>query len=130
MFTSAADQLKSRVGQFTPIVQRPPRIKAPQTAKGRARNGSGAGRGANQRPTQRPFIPRSSVRTAYTVLGVDPGAEPEVLKAAYQAKARLYHPDMNKDPRAVDRMKELNVAWEILKDPVKRHQYDRAMGLS
>lgn len=81
---------------------------------------------AGSRPSS---VPQPPVRTAYTVLGVTPDAEPELLKAAYQAKARLYHPDTSKHPRAGEMMKELNAAWAILKDPVKRREYDRGMGL-
>ena len=61
----------------------------------------------------------------YKILQVDPSADPEVLEAAYKRLARKYHPDMNKSPDATLRMQELNAAYGILRNPVKRTQYDR-----
>ena len=40
-------------------------------------------------------------------------------------KAKEYHPDVNKDPGAADKFKEINEAYEVLKDPNKRKQYDQ-----
>ncbi len=124
LFQSAAGELKTRVGQV-PIPQPPePRARRVQGGRGRPARGPRTPPARQPRPE-----PRKPVRTAYTVLGVDPGAELEVMAAAFRAKARLYHPDVTKDPRADERMKELNAAWAILKDPEKRQKYDRGMGL-
>ena len=62
----------------------------------------------------------------YTILQVDPCAEPEVIQAAYRRLAAKYHPDVDHSPKAVGRMKLLNAAYEVLSDPVKRREYDMA----
>ena len=61
----------------------------------------------------------------YEVLQVSPNAEPGVIIAAYRRLAQTYHPDVNPDPRAPERMRRLNRALEILSDPTKRAEYDR-----
>ena len=62
----------------------------------------------------------------YKILQIDPGAEQEVIEAAYRRLARKYHPDVNKSPDAIQRMQQINVAYEVLRDPAKRAEYDRA----
>jgi curved DNA-binding protein CbpA len=57
----------------------------------------------------------------YKKLQVDPGAEPEVIRAAYHALARKYHPDTGGDAQ---RMTELNVAWAVLGNHGLRSAYD------
>lgn len=59
----------------------------------------------------------------YKILQIDPSAEPEVVKAAYDRLARKYHPDLNKDAMSIRRMKDLNEAFEILNHPEKRNRY-------
>jgi molecular chaperone DnaJ len=61
----------------------------------------------------------------YELLGVDRGAEPDAIKKAYRRLARQYHPDVNPDPDAQERFKEISVAYEVLSDPQKRAAYDR-----
>ena len=61
----------------------------------------------------------------YAILQVHPAAEPEIVEAAYRRLARMYHPDVNKSPHAHAIMTRINRAYEILKDPPKRAQYDR-----
>ena len=67
------------------------------------------------------------LRDLYEILGVNKNATDDEIKKAYKTLARKYHPDLNKDDRegAEQKMKELNVAYEILKDPKKRAQYDQ-----
>jgi curved DNA-binding protein CbpA len=63
----------------------------------------------------------------YAVLGVNPGAEDIVIRAAYKALAQRYHPDRfqgSKD-EAHRRMSELTQAYEVLADPIRRPKYDR-----
>jgi curved DNA-binding protein CbpA len=68
--------------------------------------------------TDRPFDP-------YAMLQVARHAEPDVIQAAYRALARRIHPDHSDDPAAQVRMAELNRAWEVLGDPIRRAAYDR-----
>ena len=60
----------------------------------------------------------------YEVLQVSPGAEPEVIEAAYKRLATKYHPDRNLSPDAHTRMWQINQAYEILRDPTRRSEYD------
>jgi curved DNA-binding protein len=64
-------------------------------------------------------------RDYYEVLGVSRDASAEEIQAAYRRLARQYHPDVNKDPGAEDRFKEIAEAYEVLRDPEKRERYDR-----
>ena len=61
----------------------------------------------------------------YKVLQVDRDAEPEVIDAAYRRLAAKYHPDKDPAVSATSRMKEINAAFEILKNPESRADYDR-----
>jgi curved DNA-binding protein len=64
-------------------------------------------------------------RDYYDVLGVPRGASQNDIKSAYRKLARKYHPDVNKEPDAEDRFKEVSEAYEVLRDPDKRERYDR-----
>src|SRR5579875_2804168 len=65
-------------------------------------------------------------RDYYKVLGVSRDADEKAIKSAYHKLARKYHPDVNKaDPQAEEKFKEINEAYEVLKDPEKRQKYDR-----
>jgi uncharacterized RDD family membrane protein YckC len=59
----------------------------------------------------------------YERLGVHPAAHPDVIRAAYRALAKLYHPDNGSSAHA-ERMKEVNEAWAVLSDPQRRTQYN------
>ncbi len=61
----------------------------------------------------------------YATLGVARRASEKELKSAYRRLARQYHPDVNKDPKATDRFKLINEAYEVLRDPKKRAKYDQ-----
>lgn len=65
----------------------------------------------------------------YRILQVDPGAEPEVIQAAFRRLAAKYHPDKNSGPDAALRMAELNEAWSILGNETRRAAYDSRHGL-
>ena len=69
----------------------------------------------------------SEQRDLYEVLGISKDASDADIKKAYRKLARKYHPDLNHDdPKtAEEKMKEVNAAYDILKDPKKRAQYDR-----
>jgi len=64
-------------------------------------------------------------RDYYQILGVVRNASEEEIKRAYRRLVMKYHPDRNPDPRATEKMKEINEAFAILSDPVKRQKYDR-----
>jgi molecular chaperone DnaJ len=64
-------------------------------------------------------------RDYYEILGVGRSATPEELKAAFRNLARKFHPDINKEPDAEDKFKEMNEAYAVLSDPEKRTAYDR-----
>src|SRR4051794_37007683 len=62
----------------------------------------------------------------YSVLGVGKKASADEIKKAYRKLARQYHPDRNPDdPKAEERFKEVQTAYDVLGDPDKRKQYDR-----
>ncbi|MFJ8108401.1 DnaJ C-terminal domain-containing protein [Streptomyces sp. NPDC096132] len=64
-------------------------------------------------------------RDFYEVLGVARTADPDEIQRAYRTLARRYHPDVNKDPQAEERFKEINEAFSVLSDPDQRARYDR-----
>jgi len=61
----------------------------------------------------------------YDLLGVSRDADPDTLKRSYRRLARQYHPDINKDPGAEDKFKEIGRAYEVLSDPQTRARYDQ-----
>ena len=61
----------------------------------------------------------------YQILGVSRDASKEELKRSYRRLARKYHPDVNKEPGAEERFKEINRAYEVLSEPETRSRYDR-----
>jgi len=63
-------------------------------------------------------------RDAYQVLGVSRDADQSEIQRAYRKLARKLHPDVNKDPGAEDRFKELSEAYDVLSDPDQRKRYD------
>jgi len=64
-------------------------------------------------------------RDYYEVLGVPRNASAEELQQAFRRQARTSHPDVNKDPGAEERFKEINEAYQVLSDPGTRARYDR-----
>lgn len=61
----------------------------------------------------------------YETLEVSKSASEAEIKKAYRKLARQYHPDVNKDPKAEEKFKEVNAAYEVLSDKEKRAQYDQ-----
>jgi curved DNA-binding protein len=64
-------------------------------------------------------------RDYYEVLGVPRTASAEELQQAFRRLARRHHPDVNKDPGAEERFKDVNEAYQVLSDPGTRARYDR-----
>jgi curved DNA-binding protein len=64
-------------------------------------------------------------RDYYDVLGVPRDASDKDIRTAHRKLARENHPDVSKDPGAEDRFKEISEAYDVLRDPEKRAQYDR-----
>jgi molecular chaperone DnaJ len=60
----------------------------------------------------------------YAILGVARDADNDEIKRAYRKLARKYHPDVNPDPEAQERFKEINTAYEVLSDDQKRQIVD------
>lgn len=60
----------------------------------------------------------------YEILGVSKDATADEIKSAFRKKARQYHPDVNKEPGAEEKFKNLSEAYDILSDPEKRKTYD------
>ena len=60
----------------------------------------------------------------YQTLGVPRNASQDEIQRAYRQLARTYHPDINHDPGAEDRFKEVSEAYDVLSDPQTRHRYD------
>ena len=61
----------------------------------------------------------------YQILGVPRDASEADLKKSYRKLARQYHPDVSKDAAAEEKFKEVNEAYDVLKDAEKRQAYDR-----
>jgi len=74
-------------------------------------------------------MPKASL-SHYQVLGVEAMASIEDVKGAYRQLAREFHPDLNPDPAAHERMAQINAAFEVLSDPVRRAEYDSSIGLN
>ena len=64
-------------------------------------------------------------RDYYDVLGLSRAASADDIRKAFRKLALEHHPDRNKADEAHDRFKEINEAYEVLRDTDKRHAYDR-----
>lgn len=60
----------------------------------------------------------------YEILQIDKNATQEEIKKAYRTQALKYHPDKNKSSDAAEKIKDINMAYEVLNDPNKRYKYD------
>src|SRR3954469_1415668 len=66
-----------------------------------------------------------SKRDYYEVLGISNSASKDEIKKAYRKLSKKYHPDVNKEPDAAEKFKEIKEAYEVLSDDQKRAHYDQ-----
>ncbi|WP_461832654.1 DnaJ C-terminal domain-containing protein [Aquifex sp.] len=66
----------------------------------------------------------TQVKDYYEILGVSRDATKEEIKKAYRKLVRIYHPDINPDPKAAEKFKEINEAYHVLVDDERRSEYD------
>jgi curved DNA-binding protein CbpA len=64
----------------------------------------------------------------YSVLGVTPASEDVVIRAAYHALMRRYHPDADPTQEGAELSRAINEAYAVLRDPAKRARYDESLG--
>ena len=67
----------------------------------------------------------ASSKSYYDILGVSKEATDAEIKSAFRKLAKQYHPDLNKEPGAEEKFKEIGEAYSVLSDPEKRKQYDQ-----
>ena len=67
----------------------------------------------------------ASSKSYYDVLGVSKDADEKEIKSAFRKLAKQYHPDINKEPGAEAKFKEIGEAYAVLGDAEKRRQYDQ-----
>ena len=71
---------------------------------------------------------RSDPSGYYAALGVAPGADDKAVKQAYRERAKALHPDTNaNNSTALVEFHKVSEAWEVLRDPSKRAQYDQGV---
>ena len=69
----------------------------------------------------------TSRRDCYDILGIRRNASDQEILGAFRRMSKAYHPDLNKNPDAVERMREINEAYQTLSDPEKRAAHDREL---
>src|SRR5579862_7221179 len=83
------------------------------------------GSGASSGRTVFFLVPLMEYKDYYAVLGVTRTSTPEEIKRAYRKLARKYHPDVSKEANAEEHFKEVQEAYEVLRDAEKRAAYDQ-----
>jgi len=117
----AAYDLQDALYQQQEAAQDQSRVNPPKSAQEAAQG--------RPKVSKRPRVPvQVPTLTHYSVLGVAPTAPQEVIQAAYRALSRIYHPDVPRTGNA-EKMKKLNRAYEVLKDPGQRAEYNKLFNL-
>lgn len=70
----------------------------------------------------------NNLKNYYEILGVSTESTAAEIKSAYRKLARKYHPDINKNPDAIEKFKDISEAYETLSDSKKREQYNILKG--
>lgn len=81
--------------------------------------GAAVGAGVANEVRKKGFKEKDETEEAYKTLGVKKGASADEIRAAYKAAAKKYHPDINKDPKATEKLAKINAAMDRL-DPRKQ----------
>lgn len=68
------------------------------------------------------------MKNYYSILEVKESSSQDDIKKSYRILSKRYHPDLNNDPLAEDKFKEISEAYQILSDPIKRRNYDASRG--
>jgi hypothetical protein len=85
-------------------------------------------RATNRGEQGRRLAAKAVKKDHYSVLGVTPASEDVVIRAAYHALMRRYHPDADPSDEAAERSRVINEAYAVLRDPAKRTRYDESLG--
>jgi curved DNA-binding protein CbpA len=67
---------------------------------------------------------RKSLKDYYAILGVSPGASQKAVQKAFWAASQVLHPDVNSNPEDTEKFKEIVEAYQALKKPDSRDEYD------
>ena len=134
LFESLSDALYDAVIDASEVLreQATPTPLPPFPGAPRKSPGQKAPRRSPKPPKTRPSPPKPQESTLYDTLEVSPRCSPETLSAAFRSLSQKYHPDKNPGVTILNReecMKAITAAYSTLKDPVKRKQYDRSIGL-
>jgi curved DNA-binding protein CbpA/uncharacterized protein YecT (DUF1311 family) len=88
-----------------------------------------AQRATNRGEQGRRLAAKAVKKDHYSVLGVTPASEDVVIRAAYHALMRRYHPDADPTEEGAELSRAINEAYSVLRDPAKRARYDESLGL-
>lgn len=123
---TAREFLKDVNKEAKRTIRRVSRVGVKNVQSGGRRRAMPRPEGGAQRPTPPPV--RKPQVTLYDHLEVSSLASPETISAAFRSLSARFHPDNQKTGNA-ERYKQITAAWTVLKNPEKRKEYDRSVGL-